>query len=513
MTMPAQEIKVREVQRLRPLWAITIVFLSNFCIMALELVAGRIMAPIVGVSLYTWTSIIGVILAGISLGNYLGGKLADRTASRGLLAMLFILAAAGSASILGTVQLIEPLRALELPVIVGVLLIFTAVFLLPSTILGTISPIVVKLTLVDLNRAGDIVGKIYAAGAAGSIIGTFATGFYLISLFGTRLIVWGLAGGLLLIGGLLALSAARRAAYAALLPVALFAALSGIGWHQGWLNSDCLRETNYFCIKVRADSEEPNVRILTLDRLVHSYVDLEDPTYLRYGYERVYADVVKTIFPGQPALSILFIGGGGYTFPQYMEATHPNSRIEVVEIDPAVTRVAYEQLGLPLDTGILSYNEDARHFIDRLPPEQRYDLVLGDAFNDFSVPYHLTTLEFNRKVASHLTGRGVYMVNIIDGRQGAFLRAYVFTMQQVFDYVYVSAGDIEIGTAPRQTFVIVGSRQELAIHGPISSPLDERFLSPVELASYLQQGPVITLTDDYVPVDNLLAPVFADSGL
>ena len=513
MTIPTQKIKVRESPQLLPRWAITIVFLSNFCIMALELVAGRIMAPIVGVSLYTWTSIIGVILAGISLGNYLGGKIADRTASRGLLAMLFILAAAGSASILGTVQLIGPLQALELPVIIGVLLIFTAIFLLPSTILGTISPVVVKLTLVDLDRAGDVVGKIYAAGAAGSIIGTFATGFYLISLFGTRLIVWGVAGGLLLIGGLLALSAGRRSAYATLLPVALFATLSGIGWQQGWLHSDCLRETNYFCIKVRADGEEPNVRILTLDRLVHSYVDLEDPTYLRYGYERVYADVVKTIFPDQPALSVLFIGGGGYTFPHYIEVTYPESRIEVIEIDPGVTRTAYEQLGLPLDTRIVSYNEDARHFIDRLPPGQRYDLVLGDAFNDFSVPYHLTTEEFDRTVADHLTERGIYMVNIIDGRQGAFLRAYVFTLQEVFDYVYVSAGDIEIGTVPRQTFVIVASRQELAIHGRNSSPLDERFLPPAELASYLQQGPVITLTDDYVPVDNLLAPVFADSGL
>lgn len=500
-------------QRLLPLWAIVIVFLSNFCIMVLELVAGRIMAPIVGVSLYTWTSIIGVILAGISLGNYLGGKIADRKASRGVLALLFILSAVGSASTLVTIQLIGPLQALEISVIASVLLIFTAVFLLPGTILGTISPVVVKLTLVDLNRTGDVVGKIYAAGAAGSIIGTFATGFFLISAFGTRLIIWSVAGSLLLIGLLIALRASRRSfRYAALLLLVLFVLLSGFAWQRGWLSSACLRETNYFCIKVRADSDDPDVRILSLDRLVHSYVDLKDPTYLRYGYERIYAEVVKTVFPGEPALSILFIGGGGYTFPHYMEVTHPGSHIEVIEIDPGVTWTAYEQLGLPADSVIVSHNQDARHFIDRLAREQRYDLILGDAFNDFSVPYHLTTLEFDRTVANHLTEQGIYMVNIIDGRQGAFLRAYVHTLRQVFDYVYVSSGNIKMGTVARQTFVIVAANRELPIHGDVASPLDYRFISPAELAAYLQQGTALTLTDDYVPVDNLLAPVFADSG-
>src|SRR5512145_801485 len=100
-------------ERLHPLIATLIVFLSNFCILVLELVAGRLTAPLVGVSLYTWTSIIGVILAGISLGNYLGGKIADRWASRATLAALFILAALGSATILGMIELVNPLLQLE----------------------------------------------------------------------------------------------------------------------------------------------------------------------------------------------------------------------------------------------------------------------------------------------------------------------------------------------------------------------------------------------------------------
>jgi spermidine synthase len=243
-------------------------------------------------------------------------------------------------------------------------------------------------------------------------------------------------------------------------------------------------------------------------------VDPKDPTYLRYGYERVYADVVRAAFPGDPPLSALFIGGGGYTFPRYLEAVYPGSRLDVVEIDPGVTETAYTDLGLPADTSILSFNEDARRFMVDLPADRRYRLIIGDAFNDYSVPYHLTTLEFDRQVAAHLTEDGLYVVNIIDGRQGDFLRAYVNTLQQVFTYIYVSPVVAKLGELHRQTYVIVATNRELPIHqADTSSPLDERFVSLDELSAYLQQGQRLTLTDDYVPVDNLLAPVFAASGL
>jgi predicted membrane-bound spermidine synthase len=223
--------------RLSPRWAIGIVFLSNFCILVLELVAGRLMAPVVGVSLYTWTSIIGVILAGISLGNYLGGKIADRWASRMMLAWLFVLSALASASILAAMNWIGPLRSLNVPVLVGIVLIFAAVFLFPSTILGMISPIVVKLTLADLSQTGDVVGKIYAAGAVGSIAGTFATGFILITSFGTRQLVWGVAGGLLLTGAIISLTTRERHRYAPGIVLLIFLTTSVAVWQQGWLTA------------------------------------------------------------------------------------------------------------------------------------------------------------------------------------------------------------------------------------------------------------------------------------
>jgi MFS family permease len=189
-----------------------IVFVSSACIMILELVAGRIVAPYVGVSLYTWTTIIGVVLAGISLGNYLGGRLADRWGSLRLLGWLFL--AAGAASFL--VLAVDWLGVLlpDWPIVLEILVLVSLLFLLPSIILGTISPVVAKLAVRDLSRTGTTVGKIYAAGTVGSIAGTFLTGYVLIARFGTHAIVWGVALILIAIG-LIFLFRARRTAMAA----------------------------------------------------------------------------------------------------------------------------------------------------------------------------------------------------------------------------------------------------------------------------------------------------------
>lgn len=507
---------------LHPWLASLIVFLSSGAIMVLELVAGRLMAPILGVSLYTWTSIIGVILAGISLGNYVGGLLADRFASRVTLALLFVLSAAASTSILWTLEVTNAITELSLPVMVQVLLAFAVVFLLPTVLLGTISPVVVKLTLADLEKTGKVVGRLYAAGAAGSIAGTFLAGFWLISHFGTRVIIWGVAGLLLLIGLLISWRRGRTLVIS--LPALLiYGGLSPFIWSLDILDSRCLYETNYFCIRVHPDEDDADIQVLTLDRLVHSYVNADDPTDLRYGYERIYRDVLKAVASPEEPVSTFFIGGGGYTFPRYVEVTYPNSYIEVAEIDPGVTKTAYDHLSLPRDTRISSINQDARRYLRGLPNERRFALILGDAFNDFSVPFHLTTLEFDQLVADHLAEDGFYMINIIDGRQGHFIRAYVSTLSQVFNHVYIAPVGGEIGTMARQTYVIVAAQWPMPIGDDapvptesashISSSLRDSFLTRTEWQDYLDQDKAIILADDYVPVDNLLAPVFDDSGL
>jgi spermidine synthase len=483
-----------------------IVFISSACIMILELVAGRIIAPQVGVSLYTWTSVIGVILAGMSLGNYLGGRLADRAASLRLLGAIFAVGGLTSLGILGIEQL-NLIHRVEWPIVVEILVLIGALFFLPATVLGTISPVVVKLAMEDLARAGRTVGRISAFATLGSITGTFATGFWLISWFGTHAVVWGVAVALMALGALFLVAGRWRRGLIAALVVA------GIGagtFALGWAESACSRETNYFCIKVHEEERDGKVyRVLTLDRLVHSFSSLEDPTDLEYDYEKIYAELVDYQAERSAApLKAFFIGGGGYTFPRYMETLYPESEIDVVEIDPGVTETAYSAMGLDPATSITSYNQDARLYLMQ-SAEKQYDIIVGDAFNDFSVPYHLTTKEFNERVGAWLAADGYYVVNLIDGAFGQFLRAYVRTLQLTFDHVYVVPRLEQWRDVSRDTFVIVAGDTPLDLDAfDEDARLRQKVLSPDEVTELLAEGRDVILTDRYAPVAQMLAPVF-----
>jgi spermidine synthase len=497
-----------------------IVFVSNTCVMVLELVAGRIIAPYVGVSLYTWTSVIGVVLAGISLGNYLGGWLADRWASLKLLGVVFLLGGLSSFGILAF-----EVTGNHLPnwgVVAQILILTAALFFVPSMVLGGISPIVAKLAVRDLSRTGSTLGRIYAAGTLGSIVGTFATGFVLIAWFGTHAIVWGVAVILLVMGALLMIAGGRSGrgrVISLIVALVLIAGAAGVAVAEGALRSVCTRETNYFCIKVHESERNGGpVLVLILDRLVHSYTSLDHPDRLVYEYERIYAEATAYQAGRHKDLSALFIGGGGYTFPRYMAYRYPGSQLDVVEIDPGVTEVAHDLLGLPRDGTIASYNEDARLFLTHRTPTP-YTLIMGDAFNDYSVPYHLTTKEFNDRVRAWLTTDGLYMVNLIDGPRRDFLRAYVGTLRQTFRYVYVVPGVQYWRESPRVTFVLIATDASLDLAafksidaGDGETLLANRVLSDAETDAILAEGRRVALTDQYAPVDQMLAPVFRDEA-
>jgi spermidine synthase len=555
-----------------------VVFISSACALTIELIAGRIMAPYIGVSLYTWTSIIGVVLAGMSAGNFLGGVVADRSASRRLLGLVFL---AGSVASLGILVVTQWVVDANVPLTLLPRIVFytTADFFLPSLVLGMVSPLLVKLTLANLERTGNTVGTIYACSTIGSICGTFLTGFWLISWLGTRTIVWLVAGVLLLTGllvggfyrstkdmvgiaGAALLAAAvlwlgvpgilpvlrgdtnaARAVLVGLVIVAPLLMLAGgllsrrvavgvpalaiatfgfvrLAWSAGDYRAPCLVESNYYCIQILHTSEHGHpARALLLDHLVHSYVVLDDPTALDYGYERAYADLTQAHARGRQPLDTLFIGGGGYAFPRYIDAVYAQATIDVMEIDPAVIEVAHQELGLPRTSRIRSFNQDARMFLMAWTDPKQYDVIYGDAFNDLSVPYHLTTVEFDQIVAKRLKPGGIYLANVIDKLEGGeFLKAYANSLRVVFPYVYIFARGEGLLPFDRNTYVLMASRQ----------PLDRATLELVtsaegassrttampdgRLNSYLKSGRALTLTDDFAPVDQLLARLFIERG-
>ena len=492
-----------------------IVFSASACGLIIEIVASRLLAPTVGVSLFTWTSIIGVVLAGISIGNYLGGLTADRFPTPKTLGVILLSAGLTSLAVLPMLAFVSSLYD-SLHILARIVLITSTLFLVPSVILGMVTPVVIKLRLQDLSRTGNVVGKIYAVSTAGSIFGVFVTGFALIQWFGTRPVLLGVAVFLVLMAAVF--GSLWRMRVVGAVALVLFAGITVMGFVTDSLETECQVESNYFCIKVREREVEGRmVRTLALDRLIHSYVDLDDPTFFVYGYEKVFADIATMVGQSKPRFSALYIGGGGYTMPRFLEQAYPESRQEVIEIDPAVTRVAHEYLGLPRDTRIIMHHHDARMKIPELEAGS-YDIVIGDAFNDVSVPYHLTTREFNEQVKGLLTDDGVYVVNVVDKfHSGGFLRAVVTTLRASFPHVYLLADSKDFEEDNRFTFVVAGAMQPFtyadvyfASHEAQRGDPELTVMPQDELDEWLAAKHSILLRDDYVPVDNLLAPIFLE---
>jgi spermidine synthase len=529
-----------------------VVFIASFCTLVIELVAGRIMAPYVGVSLYTWTSIIGVVLAGISIGAYLGGRIADRYPRSSTLGWLLFLSGLGAFSISPLTNLVGGAQ-FHTSLMTRILLITTIIFFIPSCLLGMISPVVVKLTLNNLEKTGNVVGKIYAFSTLGSILGTFATGFYLISWMGTRSI-------LLMMGIILILSAlifggflkSKRALALFFLFLFLSFLLPIVGLHvyavtnpeefsfpsspMESVKAYCsyafkfpleeetyfFKESDYYTIKLKKSIKGNNgnpLESLVLDHLVHSYTDLEDPLYIEYEYIRIYEEMVRWQARGRQSFKALFLGGGGYTFPRFIEAKYPKAEIQVVEIDPEITRVVKKYLGISENGRIRSFNEDGRWFVMNCEEKGSYDFIFGDAFNDLSIPYHLTTKEFATQLKSLLKPDGMLMANVIDSfKKGAFMPSYARTLEEVFGkgnvhLVTLSSDYEKIGIS---TCVVVASPQKLDMDGFATTmkrngeELTSHVVPQEKLQEYLKERYSVILTDDYVPVDNLIAPIFEE---
>ena len=488
--------------------ALAFAFVGSACLLVLEIVAGRLVAPRLGVSLYTWTSVIGVVLGGVTLGNYLGGRLADRWPSRSTVALIYLAGSIASLAILGLVHYIS---ALELPTstpaIVQVLWLNAVLFFVPSTILGAATPVLTRISLHAIEEGGRVVGRIQAAASFGSIVGTFLTGFVLISAFGTRRIVAGVALTLLLLAVAARPPWLRNRAYE-LSSLALVIFVAG-----AVTQAPCLRESDYYCIKVinvnltrqtatGAAAVPGTFRDLYLDRLLHGVSDLTDPTVLFYPYEQLYAQAIKRVHPHNTSVDVFFIGGGAYTFPRYLEASYQGN-IVVSEIDPAVTKTAREKLGLAASSRMEIHHADARRVLRTLPADQQFDFIFGDAFNDFQVPYHLTTREFNGIVARHLKPDGLYLMNIIDGVHYDYLRSEVRTLRETFPYVGVIApsGDWPPRPRDRITYVLVTGLRPPSVALPIV-PQDN-------LETFMRTGKSVLLTDDHAPLDQLLAPTWS----
>jgi hypothetical protein len=482
-----------------PGWlAVALVVGTSAAVLVLEILAARLLAPYVGVSLETYTGIIGTVLAGIAVGAWLGGIAADRVDPRRLIPVLLVV---GGALAIATVPTVRALGGAGNASSVGITLVLTAVGFLPSaTVLSAIPPAVVKLQLRDLSDTGATVGRLSAYGTGGAIVATFLTGFVLVAIAAVTTIIISV-GVLLVVSGLALWGASpgnvRRSSRAEITSVSAFAALTLVG---AWtLGSPCDRETTYYCVAIENDSDRPSGRILVLDDLRHSYVDLDDPTHLAFWYTQRFADMIDELAPAG-GLDVVHVGGGALTVPTWVQATRPGSDQVVLELDSGLVDLVTDEFDRSTGsgTGLDIVVGDARQSLRDVPGDS-VDVLIGDAFGSRAVPWHLATQEFTVDVARVLRPAGLYALNVIDGADLAFLRAETATIASVFAHVAVvlseSADAGRLGNS-----VIVASGQPFAAER--LDPGTGRLV--VDIDEFI--GGATILTDDFAPVDQLLTP-------
>jgi protein-L-isoaspartate O-methyltransferase len=322
-------------------------------------------------------------------------------------------------------------------------------------------------------------------------------------------------------------------------------------------------ESNYYTIKVSRSryAGVPETALnLHLDRLLHSIVDPYDPTFIHYEHEHIQMEFLRLARAGTSEPRALVIGGGGYTFPRYAMEAMPAARVDVVEIDPKVTQVARDHLGLKDYPNLRAIHMDGRQYVAERVDPGSYDVVIQDAVNDFSVPAHLMTKEYNDAVKSALKPGGVYLLTIIDSvEQGKLWKAAMATLAQTFpaeNVVLLTPHRIpESGTEngdywdrTRQVLVIYASDKPLdpdamraavvdqlapsfaagvtfggAVRGDfaafplmvsadplarLGTPFHTVAVPPERLKPFTDREPGVVLTDQFCPVDNLMAEVF-----
>lgn len=470
---------------------LTVVFINGMVIMMIELSGTRILAPFFGSSLYVWTGVIGVILACLSFGYWYGGKLADEQPKLLILARIVLIAAIVLLiTRIFQVQLLQFIKGSSSNLLLGSFLAAVILFAPLTILLGMISPFGARLQIKNVKTSGGQVGKVYAAGTIGSIVGTFLTGYLLFSLFGNSVIVLFCVVLLLVVA---TLAAPRNDVALKLLiiivTVVLMFSPRFLKPLQANLRVD--EDSSYNRILVYDTMMyERKLRVLQTDGIgVQSGIDLETQT-LPFRYLQMFEQISDN--KGKDKKSLL-IGGGAYTFPLVVNKKNPEQKIDIVEIDPKLTDVAKREFGYIVARNSQVFHEDGRTFLAR--NKQKYDVIYMDAFNSLSVPFQLTTREAIEDISRSLTLDGIVVANIISPAKGeySFLQVQAATYKEKFKYLKAFVVDKNVAKSTRQNVILVASNQ------PINVGANSMFDGEISLNS---SGKMI-LTDDYAPVEAL----------
>jgi spermidine synthase len=494
-----------------------IVFTSGGVLLALEIIASRVLAPYFGNSIYVWGSLIGVFLTALSVGYAVGGRLADRYPSPSLFAGIVFLAGLLTVPIpIVAGPVLDAIARADFGPQLNPLIGALALFVIPSVVMGMVSPFAVRLKARAVGTMGQTAGNLYAISTVGSIVGTLTASFVLINYMGVRAIIFVCGVTLMVMAGLGWLAARRRAT--AVAGVAL-AALLGVGASRATpaLPASMIyqKDTVYHRITV---SDEGSTRYLKLDNYWQSALDRERPRRTVFAY----ADYMHLplVFVREPKRALM-IGMGGGTLPARYVSDYPNVTMDVAEIDPRVIDAARDFFGVQVGGRLKATARDGRLHL-RLATEPQ-DIILTDAYLIDTIPFHLATIEFFTLVRARLAPGGVLTSNVIgalDGPDSKLFRAIYKSITQVFPNAYVFPVDygqygspsslrniIVVATdGPRLSRAEIERRAQALVDAKVVTV--DRFLAAAKdlYETPIRVSDVPALSDDYAPIDMLIPP-------
>lgn len=480
------------------------VFGCGALVMIFEIIGSRILAPYIGTSTYIWTSLIGVILASLSVGYWAGGRLADRRPDAKILASV-IFTAGGLISLTVLIKdillsmIASAAIGIEFKALVAALLLFAPA----SVCLGFVTPFAVRLKMTNIETTGQTVGRLYALSTVGSIVGTFAAGFFLIPFVGSVRTLYLIAGCLLILSLCLVPLAISKMNIATV--ILLLAAVGASEANYFLLRStNDLRDidTEYSRIQIFKTTDPKTgrpIRALATDPYFVQSARFLDSDELVLDYGRYY-HLIRYFNPDFKRT--LMIGGAGYSFPKEYLRQYPNALIDVVEIDPGMTQIARDYFQMTDDSRMQILHEDGRMYINRAETA-KYDAILMDAFGSlFTVPTHLTTVEAVSQFSRILTDDGVIIFNLgaaISGDGNKFLNAELQTYRRIFPNVYLFKVNSDYNDTRLQNLIIVASKSAanpdwISSDPTIADLISHRYDADLQLADHI-------LTDDLAPVE------------
>lgn len=498
-----------------------VVFTTGAAVLIIEITATRILAPYFGNTLFTISSIIGIVLGALSLGYYLGGVLADKYPKFSIFFFLIFIAGIFSLLIQVFSKTILPAIGYSLDMKLGPPIVSLILFLIPSLILGMMSPFAIKLKTLELKEVGKVSGKVFFWSTLGSIFGSFLAGFFLIPYFGiSKVIIY--TGSLLLVIGFLGIwffKNNERKIYLKkfklffFLIIALFFSLNHsflpkpefIIFQKDGLYSQITIEDILI--------QDRKARALRLDRSYEGAVFLESDE-LPFEYTKYY--VIYEIVNPQ-AEKALFLGGGAYSTPRRLLLSQNNiKRVDAVEIEPILYQLAQQYFKLQEDPRLFNHIADGRRFLKET--NENYDLIFADVYYSiYSIPIHFTTREFFSLTKSRLSENGIFLMNIIgklEGKGSLLLLSEIKTFRSVFKNSYLFAVDspskkglqnfILLGLKNDSQKIDFGSEQILENENEIIRNLPEKLIKPESLSL----DSALTLTDDFAPIEYLTAKLF-----